>query len=541
MRLPYGIYKAAQAEALRARKERATEAMNKMGSNMASNIAQAQEAIAQRYSMKRPRVEGQGAYNLSKFNRDFKSIVPKSIRRQMEHSILQGMQGYEGMGAYSGRGAYNNLIVGGRPSMGFSSDNDETQSITISHCEYLQDVFGAPSAAFTVESWALNPGLTENFPWLSQIAANYEEYEFIQLIFHFKSTVDVNATNNNNGATGTIILATNYNPSAPNFANKEIMMQYHGANSGRVVEDHDHGVECDPDKNAGSAQKYVRSSPAIVGQDPKTFDLGKFQIGQVNIPQAFYNQQIGELWVSYTVKLTKPRLFTSVGSNIPESRYITAQTTNWTMATATGGLLGNSSNNIGTLVLNADGTVNTTSTTWTQATDSAYLLSMQQNFIPVTISMSSRAGVATTTNAATALKFTFPDFLTGVYEIAILVEGTGLATYTGLAWTTEGSAAAFNDMTPSPGAQAISSNNWYGANSSFFTLNMRVALNPITQGVDNNVYLAWQCASLAVSTSVVSVTQIIIRQCNPNLIQSPTNPLPLYVSNLGVVTQPRIV
>lgn len=541
MRLPYGIYKAAQAEALRARKERATEAMNKMGSNMASNIAQAQEAIAQRYSMKRPRVEGQGAYNLSKFNRDFKSIVPKSIRRQMEHSILQGMQGYEGMGAYSGRGAYNNLIVGGRPSMGFSSDNDETQSITISHCEYLQDVFGAPSAAFTVESWALNPGLTENFPWLSQIAANYEEYEFIQLIFHFKSTVDVNATNNNNGATGTIILATNYNPSAPNFANKEIMMQYHGANSGRVVEDHDHGVECDPDKNAGSAQKYVRSSPAIVGQDPKTFDLGKFQIGQVNIPQAFYNQQIGELWVSYTVKLTKPRLFTSVGSNIPESRYITAQTTNWTMATATGGLLGNSSNNIGTLVLNADGTVNTTSTTWTQATDSAYLLSMQQNFIPVTISMSSRAGVATTTNAATALKFTFPDFLTGVYEIAILVEGTGLATYTALAWTTEGSAAAFNDMTPSPGAQAISSNNWYGANSSFFTLNMRVALNPITQGVDNNVYLAWQCASLAVSTSVVSVTQIIIRQCNPNLIQSPTNPLPLYVSNLGVVTQPRIV
>lgn len=541
MRLPYGIYKAAQAEALRARKERATEAMNKMGSNMASNIAQAQEAIAQRYSMKRPRVEGQGAYNLSKFNRDFKSIVPKSIRRQMEHSILQGMQGYEGMGAYSGRGAYNNLIVGGRPSMGFSSDNDETQSITISHCEYLQDVFGAPSAAFTVESWALNPGLTENFPWLSQIAANYEEYEFIQLIFHFKSTVDVNATNNNNGATGTIILATNYNPSAPNFANKEIMMQYHGANSGRVVEDHDHGVECDPDKNAGSAQKYVRSSPAIVGQDPKTFDLGKFQIGQVNIPQAFYNQQIGELWVSYTVKLTKPRLFTSVGSNIPESRYITAQTTNWTMATATGGLLGNSSNNIGTLVLNADGTVNTTSTTWTQATDSAYLLSMQQNFIPVTISMSSRAGVATTTNAATALKFTFPDFLTGVYEIAILVEGTGLATYTGLAWTTEGSAAAFNDMTPSPGAQAISSNNWYGANSSFFTLNMRVALNPITQGVDNNVYLAWQCASLAVSTAVVSVTQIIIRQCNPNLIQSPTNPLPLYVSNLGVVTQPRIV
>ena len=176
--------------------------------------------------------------------------------------------------------------------MTIGGSGDETETIVISHCEYLQDVYGSPDSNFHNEGWKLNPGLMENFPWLSQIAANYEEYEFIQLVFTYKATVEVQATNNSTGGTGTIIMATNYNPVAPIFSNKETMMQYHGAQSGRIVEDHVHGVECDPSTNAGSPQKYVRTNPVILGQDPKTFDLGTFQLAQVNIPEAFYNQQI---------------------------------------------------------------------------------------------------------------------------------------------------------------------------------------------------------------------------------------------------------
>ena len=97
---------------------------------------------------------------------------------------------------------------------------------------------------------------------------------FVQLIFHFKSTVD--ASISSTGTTGTLIMATNYNADAANFLSKESMMQYHGANNTRLDQDMDHGVECDPSKNAGTAIRYVRMLPVVDSQQKKEFDLVNF-------------------------------------------------------------------------------------------------------------------------------------------------------------------------------------------------------------------------------------------------------------------------
>ena len=123
------------------------------------------------------------------------------------------------------RGIYDaNALVEGhgidtRPTMSAHGGGDN-QEMVITHKEYLQDVYGPADSGFQNNAIAVNPGLSTNFPWLSQIAANYEEYEFIQLIFEFHSTVDPSATNNSSGATGTIILASQYNPDAANFVSK---------------------------------------------------------------------------------------------------------------------------------------------------------------------------------------------------------------------------------------------------------------------------------------------------------------------------------
>ena len=135
-------------------------------------------------------------------------------------------------------------------------------------------------------------------------------------MFHFKSTVS--AAISDTGATGTLIMATNYNADAPGFLSKESMMQYHGANNTRLDESMDHGVECDPSKNAGTTIRYVRTLPVVDGQQKKEFDLGKFQWAVVNIPSAYNNQQVGELWCSYTVKLGKPKFATAIGRAIAE-------------------------------------------------------------------------------------------------------------------------------------------------------------------------------------------------------------------------------
>ena len=225
----------------------------------------------------------------------------------------------------SGRGTYttNSLIQGlgdSRPSMSVSGGGDN-QDMIITHKEYLQDVYGPADSKFQNSGFSINPAIADNFPWLAQIAANYEEYEFEQLIFEFHSTVDASATNNNSGATGTIIMATNYNPDAPDFVSKEVMMQYHGANSGRVTDDMAHGVECEPTKNAGSAIRFTRSNVPQGNQSLKDFDLGKFQWAVVNIPDGFVNQQIGELWVHYSVKVSKPRLYSGVYRALPSQTF----------------------------------------------------------------------------------------------------------------------------------------------------------------------------------------------------------------------------
>jgi hypothetical protein len=108
---------------------------------------------------------------------------------------------------------------------------------------------------------------------------------------------------------GTIIIATQYNANDAPFSSKQDMMEYAGRVSGKVSQGVVHGVECDPAQMSGSIGKYTRSGPAPPGEDVKTYDLGTVNVATANTPAAFNNQAVGELWVSYTVELRKPKFF----------------------------------------------------------------------------------------------------------------------------------------------------------------------------------------------------------------------------------------
>lgn len=225
---------------------------------------------------------------------------------------------------FMGRGAYedihsNNLIMTPNGTQNLvphmQAIGDETGAIVVRHREFISDIYGPSSTIpFYNQSFPLNPGLQNIFPWLSQIAQNYEEYEFIQLIFTFRSTVSDIATTN--GQIGNVIMATNYNANAQPFSDKNQMMDYAHAHSCKLTEHMEHGVECDPSKNAGSAGKYIRLGPIPSGQDLKTYDQGIFQIALANVNSNYNNLNLGELYVEYTVKLSKPRLSSSRGSDI---------------------------------------------------------------------------------------------------------------------------------------------------------------------------------------------------------------------------------
>lgn len=230
---------------------------------------------------------------------------------------LTGKGLYEGRGLYEGGGTVSNSLMAGssRTPAQFASVNDETGALIVSHREYISDIFGnEANESYKNRTFPINPGLERSFPWLSQIAQNYEEYEMIQCVYEFRSTVSIDV--GSNGQVGSVVMATNYNAANRPFDDKNTMMQYDGSMSCKTTESMVHGVECDPSKKNSPGGLYTRANPVIVGQDLKTYDHGLFQLATIGLPAAYENDNIGELWVSYTVKLRKPRFFSGKGLNV---------------------------------------------------------------------------------------------------------------------------------------------------------------------------------------------------------------------------------
>jgi hypothetical protein len=107
------------------------------------------------------------------------------------------------------------------PSFGSNTDN-----VILRNREYIRDLYcPADANAFAiVDNVPLNPGLLNSFPWLSQVAANYEEYEFLQLAVTFKTTINDSIATN--GQVGQVAMATNYNADQDSFGSKEEMVSY---------------------------------------------------------------------------------------------------------------------------------------------------------------------------------------------------------------------------------------------------------------------------------------------------------------------------
>jgi hypothetical protein len=234
-------------------------------------------------------------------------------------------KGFGAIRSATGIGAYNvssNDLVGGAsntfqaPTFGPVSDTGE---ISITHREYVGNIYAPSTTGFSNSTYPLNPGMEQTFKWLSQIASNYEEYEFVQLMFTFKSTVSDFQTST--GVVGQLLMTTQYNTDISPFTTKEEMMTYHGSVSSKLTGNALAGVECDPSKLSGSPGKFVRFQGLNPNQDLKEFDLGRLNVAMMDVPSQLHDQAVGELWVSYTVKLRRPKVVTARGDALSMDRF----------------------------------------------------------------------------------------------------------------------------------------------------------------------------------------------------------------------------
>lgn len=211
---------------------------------------------------------------------------------------------------------YNNLINHGslqtKGNAIITSAGDETGDLIFEHNEYIHDLTSRSNDFHTLERFEINPGIFTSFPLLSQFAQHFEEYDFIQCIFEFKSLV----TDGNSTAAGSVMLCPNYNASNPNLPDKRSIENASGSVSGKVTGSLFCGIECANDKTAYGGIKYVRTVD-IDSAGRRMYDLGFLQIATQGVPQGL---AIGELWCRYKVRLSKMKVgalkIPAVGSGV---------------------------------------------------------------------------------------------------------------------------------------------------------------------------------------------------------------------------------
>jgi len=174
---------------------------------------------------------------------------------------------------------------------------------SFSHREYVMDI--TSSINFSNQGYLINAGNPLLFPWLFRLASNYEEYEFLGLVFEFKST-SATAVGSTNTGLGTLIMATDYDCIDSNYSNKQAMEIADFATSSAPCHDQIHPVECDPRRNV-MRKFFVQNATTLAGypDDPRFSVLGNFQIATSGVQSP---SVVGELWVSYHVRLSKPQI-----------------------------------------------------------------------------------------------------------------------------------------------------------------------------------------------------------------------------------------
>lgn len=163
--------------------------------------------------------------------------------------------------------------------------------------------------AFNMTSYTINPANSRSFPFLAQLAANYEQYEVEGMLYQFRST-SANALNSTNTALGSVIMATQYDVLDAPFASKTEMLNYEFSTSAKPSENVIHMIECEP-RQTSVSELFTLTGSVPTGADPRLYHLGRFSIATVGFQAD--NVNIGELHVTYQVRLLKPKLYTSLG------------------------------------------------------------------------------------------------------------------------------------------------------------------------------------------------------------------------------------
>ena len=206
----------------------------------------------------------------------------------------------------------------GQPHFQADNDSSDDGGLVISNQEFVTNVYAnGAGELFNSQVFTVNPGLPQTFPMLSQFAVNFERYEMIQCVFHYETALDSGVLQSTTGQVGDILMYSHIDPTEPAFQSVADFMS-NGGSLTQVTKGLTVGVECDPEQLVGlpnAGINMVRNGP-ILDVDQTEADQATVQVAVADTPASLTDHVIGKLYVSYTVKLLKPRLMSLVGASV---------------------------------------------------------------------------------------------------------------------------------------------------------------------------------------------------------------------------------
>ena len=200
-------------------------------------------------------------------------------------------------------GVQNNSFLANDSTPQFENSHDG--AITITFSEYLGYV--PVTTDFTVQTFELDVTNKVTFPWLSTIAKNFQQYEFLGVMILVRSNMSPLTTS---ATMGTNFGSVRYDVDSLVPTNKvEIMNSLFSAN-GRASADLVFPVECNPDQTIIWPLKIRQ--PGESHGDEQLYSMGKFDCASEGAPVTAAKGK--EVLIMYKVRMLKPRLLTGNGN-----------------------------------------------------------------------------------------------------------------------------------------------------------------------------------------------------------------------------------
>uniref|UniRef100_A0A7D5BDM8 Putative capsid protein n=1 Tax=aquatic metagenome TaxID=1169740 RepID=A0A7D5BDM8_9ZZZZ len=232
---------------------------------------------------------------------------PGAVAGSKMGSYLGGQAGDMGS-RITGFGAYKvnyNSIIGNVPAIRNSRSREG--ATIVRHKEFIGDVKSSVNFEIQYEL-PINAAQSSTFPWMSQIAANYEQYEIQGMLFEFVSSSG--DTTAGSQTLGDVLQATQYNSLEPSFANKQQMLNQEFSIVCKPSVNALHPIECAP-KQTTLELLYTRPGVQAANSDIRLYDLGVYTLATQG--QQTADQMLGSLYVTYEIALMKPKLVTGSG------------------------------------------------------------------------------------------------------------------------------------------------------------------------------------------------------------------------------------